>query len=209
MNIEHWITVGSSFGSAVIGALTGGLFAIWAGQQAHKNSLRLDRVQGQKKINGILEAIHCEISILAEVYAQSAGQVLEQLKDGEPFDLHFSLTEKYFIVYPSNTEVVGQIDDPDLVKSIVVTYNKANVLIESFRMNNWYKERIQHIWETTPLQPAHRDEEMHPTELSILKKRMIEHVGLLKRAHQDLGQETVRLLKRIDGYRQRHGNLEA
>ncbi len=50
---------------------------------------------------------------------------------------YFSLTERYFIVYPNNTELVGQIGDEELSKAIVVTYNRGNFLIELFRINNW------------------------------------------------------------------------
>lgn len=60
------------------------------------------------------------------------------MKDGEFYDGHFSMmTEKYFIVYPNNIEIVGQIGDSVLVNSIVATYTKANLLVEGFRMNNW------------------------------------------------------------------------
>src|SRR5450759_454005 len=130
MTTEQWITIWSSFGSAIIGGLIGGGFAILAGSQAHKNSLKLDQVLGQKKIDGILQAIRCELTILGEVYGQQAGGMLEKLKEGEPFNVNFSLTEKYFIVYPNNTDIVGQIEDTDVVKDIVVKNKKAKFLIE-------------------------------------------------------------------------------
>jgi hypothetical protein len=201
MSTEHWITVGSSFGSAIIGGLIGGVSALFAVRQAHKNSLKLDQVQRQQKIDGILQSIRCELVILGEVYRQQAGGILEELKEGEPFNVNFSLTEKYFIVYPNNTDVVGQIDDPGLVKAIVVTYNKANFLIEMFRINNWYIDQRRGLldieWKT--LQVGSQ-----LTDIAALERRRIEHAGLLKKVHADLDRETISLLKRIDDYRQRH-----
>jgi hypothetical protein len=204
MSTEQWITVWSSFGSAIIGGLIGGGFAILAGRQAHKNSLKLDQVQGQKKIDGILQAIRCELVILGEVYQQQAGGMLEKLKEGEPFDVNFSLTEKYFIVYPNNTDVVGQIEDTDLVKAIVVTYNKANFLIEMFRINNWYLDQLRGLSEVHNQTLQEGSQLIIRTNIAALEKRRIEHAGLLKQVHADLDRETASLLKKIDDYRQRH-----
>jgi len=69
---------------------------------------------------------------------------LEKLEEGKPHTVYFSMIEtgKYFIVYPHNTEIVGQIDDPELCKAIIITYNKANFLIESFRINNWSLDKL-------------------------------------------------------------------
>jgi hypothetical protein len=72
------------------------------------------------------------LEILGQIYGQESGGLLENLKEGQPFDVYFSLKQQYFIVYPNNTDVVGQIEDSDLVKAIVVTYNTANFLIESY-----------------------------------------------------------------------------
>jgi len=202
MTNEQWITVWSSFGSAIIGGLIGGGFAIWAGHQAHRNSLKLDQVQGQEKIDGILQAIRCELVILGEVYGQQAGGMLEELREGEPFNVSFSLTEKYFIVYPNNTDVVGQIEDPDLVKAIVVTYNKANFLIEMFRINNLYIEQRRELLDTHNQTLLEGSQLAIRTNIATLEKRRIEHAALLKKVHKDLDTETTRLLKQIDDYRQ-------
>ena len=199
MTAEQWITVWSSFGSAIIGGLIGGGFAILAGRQAHRNSLKLDQVQGQKKICGILQAIRCELVSVGEVYQQQSGGLLDKLKEGEPFNVRFCLTEKYFIVYPNNTDAVGQIEDADLVKSIVETYIKANLLIETFRMNNLSLDQIRQFQEKGPSLTNN-------ASVAALERQRIEIAGLLKKLHKDLDRETSSLLKKIDEYLSRTAN---
>ena len=194
----------SSLIAAIIGGLIGGGFAILAGWQTHRNNLKLDEVQKQKKIDGILQAIRYELEILGQVYQEQAGGLLEKHKAGEPFNVHFSLTEKYFIVYPNNTDVVGQIEDTNLVKSIIVTYNKANFLIEMFRINNLYlaqqKEMEKLFYSTTDTNLLKKW--VPPSQN--LKAMQIQHTALLSKAHEDLVSETKNLLANIDDYRERH-----
>lgn len=179
--------------SAIIGGLIAGGFAIWAGilagNQAHRNNLKLDEIQKRKKIDGVLQAIRCELEISGQIYKQQAGGLLENLKDGQTFDVYFSLKQQYFIVYPNNTDVVGQIEDGDLVKAIVVTYNTANFLIESYLINNWYLDRQR---------------ELQGLTTSVLSANRIKQAVILKAVHAHLISETNNLLAKIDNYRFRH-----
>ena len=153
--------------------------------QAEKERQESDH---QKRVNGVLRAIQYELEILDEYYAITSGKHLAALKEGQAYNVYFSLTEKYFIVYPNNTEIVGQIDDPELCKAIVRTYNMANFLLEMYRINNWYLERCF---------------SGHMTEQQTDKK-LIEHAPSLKRADADLKSETSVLLAKINGYLAKH-----
>jgi hypothetical protein len=190
----NWTTDWNSLIAAIIGGLIGGGFAIWAGilagNQTHKNNLKLDEFQKRKKIDGILQAIRYELEILGQIYKQEAGGHLETLKDGQTFDVYFSLKQQYFIVYPNNTDVVGQIEDSDLVKAVVVTYNTANFLIESYLINNWYLDR--------------QKESQGMLAQGILTANRIKQAAILKTVHAKLISETDNLLSKIDDYRQRH-----
>ena len=190
----NWTADWNSLIAAIIGGLIGGGFAIWAGilagNQTHKNNLKLDEFQKRKKIDGILQAIRYELEILGQIYKQEAGGHLESIKDGQTFDVYFSLKQQYFIVYPNNTDVVGQIEDSDLVKAVVVTYNTANFLIESYLINNWYLDR--------------QKESQGMLAQGILMANRIQQAAILKTVHAKLISETDNLLAKIDDYRQRH-----
>ena len=191
---------------SIIGGLIGGGFAFWGGWRAYKYNLKHSEIQKQKKIDGVLQSIRYELEILGQVYKAQAGGLLEKQKDkaGEPFSVHFSLTEKYFIVYPNNTDVVGQIDDPDLVKSIIVTYNKANFLIEMFRINNLYLGQQTEIEKMGLMTVDTLMLRQMNIPLQNLRNRLVEHKQLLIQSHMDLVTETDNLLAKISDYRKRH-----
>jgi hypothetical protein len=211
------------------GAVVGGLSAIAAAYQSHRHNLALESVQNEKRIDGILEAIRCELIVIQDFYDADIGQDLKNVKDGESYDGHFSMmTEKYFIVYPNNTEIVGQIGDPVLVKSIVTTYTKANLLIEGFRMNNWYLERTAELQDKRDTAYGELTALQEPTSafthsLALIRKDNLQsivkeatrsinhyfkvrsdHTKLLKASDIDLHNEVKALGAKIDAYRQRH-----
>ena len=97
----------SSMIAAVVGgALTGGV-TLLANRQIHSYNVRLHQLQQQNRIRGVLNSIRYELEILGKTYAEQAGGLLNQTANQTTFDIHFSLTEKYFIVYPNNTELVA------------------------------------------------------------------------------------------------------
>ena len=207
--IANWISLIAAIDwrpvlPSVIGGLIGGGFAVWGGWRAHKYNLKLNEIQKNKKIGGVLQSIRYELEILGQVYKEQAGGLLEKGGIGEPFNNHFSLTEKYFIVYPNNTDVVGQIDDPNLVKSIIVTYNKANFLIEMFRINNLYLAQQKEIEKMRLLTTDTLLLRQMNTPLQNLRANLIEHKPLLIQVHKDLVSETDNLLAKINTYQQRH-----
>ena len=177
--------------AAFVGAIIGGRYALRAGREAHENNIELEKLQRRIRIDGVLIAISSELKVLREKYMRQAGGVLDDQKDGETFDLYYSLRQEYFIVYPKNTDVVGQIDDEELVNSIVRTYNTANFLLEMFWINNWYHS------EKLPF-------EKNKQRLELLKTVRIAHAKILKGSHNDLLRETQTLLERIDIYRAKH-----
>jgi len=173
---------------SVVGGLIGGMFALLGGWLAYGYNRRLNENQKRKRIDGVLQAIRCELEILGQFYKQSAGGLLDQIKDGEPFDTYFSLKQQYFIVYPNNTEIVGQIEDGELVKSIVVTYNTANFLIESYLINNQYLDKQQG----------------EPGYFSGLRASRIRQAAIIKQVQATLIRETDNLIAKIDAYRVSH-----
>ena len=197
MMTQFW----DSFSAALIGSIIGGGFVLLGVSREHKNNLKLHEFQRRKRIDGVLRAIRYELEILGQIYQQKAGSLVEKLEDGKPYMVYFSLTEKYFIVYPNNTEIVGQIDDSELCKAIVVTYNKANFLLESFRINNWYLDRLSDFQK---LRAENVMDNYVTTNINSLQQKLIEWAPQLKQAHNDLGRETENLFAEIDNFRLRN-----
>ena len=192
--------------TGVVGAVVGGVMSrrasLEAAEAAHQHALKLEKKKEEAQIRGLLRSISCELRILGEVYGMNAGRSIEALKDDEPLMMMFSLTERYFIVYPSNTALTGQIPDAELVKLIIETYNKGNVLIELWRINNEYIRRYL---------DAERDlKTMEPNPRVIAGRGQrdllppIEQARKIKEAHKSLQTQTATLLKRIDEFLQEH-----
>jgi hypothetical protein len=186
-----------SAASGLAGVFIGGFFTLKGVEKQHKHSLVVQRQEHERKIDGILQAIQYELEILGEMYAKEAGRLLNALKEREPFMVYFSLTEKYFIVYPNNTGLVAQIKDADLCRSIVVTYNKVNFLVELFRINNWYLDQRKEC-----ARLAVEDAKYVSFGNNLLAKQ-IQHSTLLQAADSALRDEAVALLGKIKAYRQR------
>jgi hypothetical protein len=176
--------------SALLGGCIAGFFALFAVRMTHKYDLKLAKAEGTKQVDGVLLAIQAELQILESEYAARSGRILEGLPDGRTFDVFFSLTQQYFIVYPNNSAIVGQIDDDALVTSIVTTYNLGNFLIEQFRINNWY------------LQLQVDNHRMANTDT--FQPNRVQHAKMLKQAHKDLHRATEELLQMIKKYRTTH-----
>jgi len=190
----EWTNVISAFASAITGGVIGGGFAVIAANLAHKNNLHLQKEAQQKMIDGILRGIRDELQILGQIYDQNTGGELEKAAEGEPFWTYFLLSDRYLVVYPNNVNVVGHIDDPDLSKAIVVTYNTATALIAAFRINNSYIDCARNLSATTP----------DPVFQSELLQTMGRHTQKLKAIDSSFRNDAAALLANIESYRQVH-----
>jgi len=127
---------------SALGGLITGFFAVVATWVTYRNNRKLNQAQHQRKINGLLGAIRNEVEIGYMVYRQKAGEQIEALPEGKPCMKRFELTQEYFIVYPNNTEIVGQTDDPELCKAIIDAYNMMNYTKDTLGVNNWYLDTL-------------------------------------------------------------------
>ena len=125
----------STFGSAITGALLGGLitgwFALRSTDKAYKNQLKQACENEDKLIKGVLQAIHDEVETVFERYQETMGAGLESLKEGEPLLMYYPLVSDYFTVYNGNSFLIGRIPDNDLRKQIIKTYTLAKGMIDS------------------------------------------------------------------------------
>lgn len=90
----------SVFGSAIIGAIVGGVitgyFALRSTKNAHENQLKQAAQNEARLIQGVLQAIHDEIETVFERYQETMGAKLESLKDGEALLAYYPLVSDFF-----------------------------------------------------------------------------------------------------------------
>lgn len=179
----------------IVGSLVGGGFSVLAAWQAHKHNLSLEQKQAHETIDGILHAIRIEWSVMLKEF-DWLGERLNEVKDGQGFTYFFKITKNYFIVYPNNTSIVGQIADSELCRQIVTAYTRANTFMDAIEVNNENERRL-------------REFETHATtstmyDINNHRQRMADFVPHLKQSFQELKAEAGKLAKAIDDYRQKH-----
>ena len=136
-----------SFGSAITGAITGGLitgyFALESTKRSFKNQKEHADENEAKLIKGLLQAIH-EIETVYDRYQETMGARLETLDKGQALTFYYPLVSDFFSVYNGNTFLIGRILDNDLRKQIIRTYTLSKGMIDSFRMNNDLVQKFEH-----------------------------------------------------------------
>ena len=190
----------SSLIPSIIGGLIAGTFAIVATWFTYRHNLTLNQIQQQRKINGFLMAIRNEVEIAHDIYRRKAGNVIEKVADGKPCLTYFSVTEKYFIVYPNNTEIVGQVNDPDLCKAIIDVYNTANYVMDGLRVNNWYLDKRSEYGRQNL---NHTDGGVR-LNIKTVEEHLVSYAPGLKQGNTVLNQKVDNLFAKIDDYLQHH-----
>jgi hypothetical protein len=181
---------------ALFGAAIGGWATLKAAKISNAHQLKLQKEEHRRNVLGVLRAVRCELEVLGEFYGKEAGKFLASLKSGEPLLTYFSLTERYFIVYPANTALIAQLDDPELSRNIITVYNKANFLIEMFRINNRYLDMREEC------ERLSRDgtEPKYRVRGNKILSLQIQHSTQLKGLDVALKSETSELLDKIAAY---------
>ena len=201
LNAIDWHTL---IPGLVAGLLTGG-FAIlaqfFATLWTYENNMRLAGIQSQKRMTAILQAIKYDFEVAYEIFYRKAGKELEKLEDGKPFRNYFSVPDKWLIVYPNHTEIIGQMDDKDLCKAIIQTYNEANYVIDGMRVNNWYLDRLteyqKRVAENLPGDHARMN-------LQSYEKLLVDFAPGLKEGNKKLKEWKDTLSAKIDNYLASH-----
>lgn len=186
-----WVSFGSAISGAVIGGLVTGYFTHKATKDSFTNQLEQGDKNEERLIMGLLQAIHDEIESIFERYQDTMGVRLESLKDGEPVALYYPLVSDFFAVYNGNTFLIGRIRDHDLRKQIIKTYTLAKGIVDSFRLNNDFVAKLDmanKIFEET-------GSDVHKNQLHAHYLALVDYAKTLKEAHLKLKQEVGTLLR--------------
>ena len=194
-----WSVFGSAITGAIIGGLITGYFALRTTKKAHNNQMELVIQNETKLIQGLLQAIHDEIETVFERYQESMGARLESLKDGEALLFYYPLVSDFFTVYNGNSFLLGRIPDNDLRKQIIKTYTLAKGMVDSYRMNNDLNQKFEH-WHQVFQESKN---EIHQQKASAQLRALVEYAKNLKKDHQEVKTETAQLLRTL----RKHGVL--
>lgn len=124
------------FFSGLVGAAVGGIFTLYATNKTIKATYEAEERQEQVEIRSLLSSMGVELNALWQFHQRRIGLKVEELKEGEAVLFYYPLTQDYFTIYNSNASFVGRLDDTELRKVIVVTYNKCKKVVDGFIYNN-------------------------------------------------------------------------
>ena len=164
-----------TFASTLLGALftfSGILFT-------HALDFKRRKRAHKKLVHALMQGLQDEIAGLLEFAKTSSVHQIEAVADGKPYEGLFTASQDYFTVYHANAELVMQIDDAPLRRSIIQTYTRAKWLLDTIRMNRLYLERY-HYLQSTFLKTK---EQSVQTEAEEYHRTLIDMAVQVKRAH--------------------------
>jgi hypothetical protein len=96
-----------------------------------------EKLDNDKEINNLLRSIRDEINL---VWKHFKDDVEEHITDEKVarvgFQLTMEVTMDYFVIYNSNTDKIGKIENKELREKIIFIQIKAKSLIDSLLLNN-------------------------------------------------------------------------
>jgi hypothetical protein len=132
-----------TFASTLLGALftfSGILFT-------HALDYQRRKLAHKKLLHALMQGLQDEIGGLLE-FARTSVHPIEAVPDGKPYEGLFTASQDYFTVYHANAELVMQIDNAPLRRSIIQTYTRAKWLLDTITMNRLYLERYHYLQST-------------------------------------------------------------
>ena len=194
-----WATFGSAITGAIVGGLITGYFALEATKRSFKNQQEHLEKSERKLIKGLLQAIHDEVETVYERYMESMGARLDSLEENGALTIYYPLVSDFFSVYSGNTFLIGRIPDNDLRKQIIRTYTLAKGIVDSFRLNNDLVQKFEHsnkIFEETK-------HDVHKQHAIAHYNALVDYAKSLKESHLELKREVAGLLRTL----RKHGVL--
>lgn len=191
--VFDWSTFGSAITGAVVGGIVAGYFALRTVTISFNNQRKHDEENEGKLIQGLLQAIHDEIETIYERYQETIGSKLETLADGDALTSYYPVVSDFFSVYNGNTFLIGRIPNNDLRKQIIMTYTLSKGMVDSFRLNNDLVHKFEHsskIFDETT-------QEVHKQHAQAHYQSLVEYAKKLKHSHHVLKQEISNLLRAL------------
>lgn len=127
---------------ALIGASIGGLFTIFGTWLSYYHQRTLKKDEERNKIISFINSIETELEFIWKRYYETLGKQIELLKENEGLNVYYHIHDNYFIIYDSNTNLIGCLDKK-LASAIVETYILAKSLKDTIICNNQFITHIE------------------------------------------------------------------
>lgn len=179
------------FGAAYLGGRMSRQATMEAIEATHQHEAECE----QAILQNFYQSILTEIETVWNRYYGAVGKALEDLPQDSPFLWPYPITQDHFVVYRSNSLLVGKIPDQALRKAVVETYSQTLGLIETYNMNNKLLSEAEH-WTWIA---AETKKPMHQRRVESAGKALAQCAGGLKNGHDLVKknvQELVVLLKK-------------
>ncbi|CAI8961757.1 MULTISPECIES: hypothetical protein [Burkholderia] len=173
-----WITVGSGFVGALLGA---GATLLGVTLQMRSND-NTEKKKDAARHAAVLQALHDELETIKVVYMSTAGGIIQNHAASDPFIYYWPVSGDYFSVYHGHVGVLGYIQDDALRKALIQTYTYAKGLLDSFRLNNIFVERYEIAAKLHLRAPS----EDHQNALTIAQDQLRLYAPTLVQSHQRL-----------------------
>jgi hypothetical protein len=134
--------------TSFISTLLAGLITFSAILFTNALDVRKRKRAHQKLIHALLQGLRDEIACFLEGASRTPVCPIEAAPEGKPYEGLFTASQDYFTVYHRNADLVMQIDDADLRRHIILTYNRAKGLLDTVTMNRLYLERYHYLQST-------------------------------------------------------------
>ena len=105
-----------------------------------------DKKRQQEIIQGVLEAIHQELYVIFhKLYAPHIEDTWKNFDEKKHsfYNSYIIVPEDYLIIFRSNANIIGQINDSELRFKVVNTYMFLQILLDRYKTNNKFLD--QHI----------------------------------------------------------------
>ena len=150
----------------------------------------LDRIRQKEQVEAVLQAIYEELSVINKIleptYYIDSWKAYEEEKTF--YKNIVPISSDYFLIYTSNVDLVGQIENPELRRKIVHTYTLLQSCVDTYTMNNKFLGLYIEI-------KINDDEAKLPDELDHLLRDI---APKLKQAHILCKRSVEKLLKMLE-----------
>lgn len=188
-----WGSFGSAISGAVVGGMIAGFFALRSTQKSFDNQREHADENEEKLIAGVLQSIHDEIETVMDRYQETMGSRIESLGKEEALAFYYPLVSDFFTVYSGNSFLIGRIPDNDLRKQIIKTYTLAKGMVDSFRLNNDLVAK----WEFAEKLYAESNSDIHKEQAIAHYGSLVDYADVLKESHKSLKGEVATLLREL------------
>lgn len=190
--IPEWL---SSFITALIGAVIGGLFTL-RGVDREAKITRAETERSDLELQlSVLKGIEGEISTLINIYNKRMQRHIEGIKPGEMLLISFPIGDDNFTFYEQNAKLIAKLDDAAR-DSIINIYTYARSLVQSFKGNNQLVAEYEKIF--FDMADNNKDKEMyqrlHDAKIAV----MVDYAQGIKNIDSELREVIINGFKVID-----------